>query len=84
MSFLKKLIPSAKPAAKPAAKSAAKAPKVKSGTKQTRGWFGGVGGASNLDKWYGECRGPCGEIGSQLQAQRALICVGSSTSNALV
>ncbi len=46
-------------------KAAAKAPAVKapvkkaaavlkSGTKTTRGWLGGAGGAQNLDKWYGE------------------------------
>jgi hypothetical protein len=26
---------------------------LKSGTKRTKGWFGGAGGAQDLDKWYG-------------------------------
>lgn len=38
-----------------APKAAAKKAVVKpSGTKSTRGWLGGAGGAQNLDKWYGE------------------------------
>jgi len=38
-------------APEPAAKKAVVKP---SGTKSTRGWLGGAGGAQNLDKWYGE------------------------------
>lgn len=38
-----------------APKKAAKKAVVKpSGTKSTRGWLGGSGGAQNLDKWYGK------------------------------
>jgi light-harvesting complex II chlorophyll a/b binding protein 5 len=52
-----------KAAAAPAKKAAGKAPAKKattvvkpsrSGSKATRGWLGGEGGANNLDKWYGK------------------------------
>lgn len=33
---------------------AVKAVKKATGGKGTKGWFGGVGGASDLDRWYGE------------------------------
>jgi len=40
-----------------APKAAAKKAVVKpSGSKSTRGWLGGAGGAQNLDKWYGPDR----------------------------
>jgi light-harvesting complex II chlorophyll a/b binding protein 5 len=43
--------------AKAAPKKAAAKKVVKpSGTKNTRGWLGGQGGAQNLDKWYGPDR----------------------------
>jgi light-harvesting complex II chlorophyll a/b binding protein 5 len=45
----------AKPAAKKAVSAAKKVVKP-SGTKSTRGWLGGQGGAKNLDKWYGPDR----------------------------
>jgi hypothetical protein len=35
-------------------KAAKKAAVKPSGTKTTRGWLGGAGGAQGLDKWYGE------------------------------
>lgn len=43
-------------AAKAAPKKAAKGTTVvrPSGSKATKGWLGGEGGATNLDKWYGE------------------------------
>ena len=28
---------------------------LKSGSKRTKGWLGGAGGAQDLDKWYGAC-----------------------------
>ncbi|KAG2501533.1 hypothetical protein HYH03_000040 [Edaphochlamys debaryana] len=42
----------------PAAKKGASKPvaKPKSGGKSTKGWFGGQGGAVNLDNWYGPDR----------------------------
>jgi light-harvesting complex II chlorophyll a/b binding protein 5 len=42
--------------AAPKAKAAAKKVVKPSGTKNTRGWLGGQGGAQNLDKWYGPDR----------------------------
>lgn len=56
MSQLKSLFSkaSSKAAPKPAKKAAAPA---KSGTKSTKGWFGGQGGSqTSLDKWYGPSR----------------------------
>ena len=40
-------VPQVKKAAPPAIKKA-------TGGKKTGGWFGGAGGAQDLDKWYGE------------------------------
>ncbi len=36
------------------AKQATKQVKKAASGKKTKGWFGGVGGAQDLDKWYGE------------------------------
>jgi hypothetical protein len=41
-------------APKAASKAAKKAVVKPSGSKTTKGWLGGSGGAQNLDKWYGE------------------------------
>jgi hypothetical protein len=49
--FKKAAAPKAPKQAPKAAKKAAVKP---SGTKTTRGWLGGAGGAQGLDKWYGE------------------------------
>lgn len=35
-------------------KAAKKVVKPSGGSKTTRGWLGGAGGAQGLDKWYGE------------------------------
>jgi hypothetical protein len=45
---------SAAKAPKQAAKAVKKAAVKMTGTKTTRGWLGGAGGAQGLDKWYGE------------------------------
>lgn len=46
-------------APKKAAKAAKKAvAKITPGSKTTRGWLGGAGGAQGLDKWYGEFAHP--------------------------
>lgn len=53
MNFLNKK--SAAPAKAKGKAAPKKAAVVKpSGSKATRGWLGGQGGAQNLDKWYGE------------------------------
>ncbi|WIA23179.1 hypothetical protein OEZ86_010071 [Tetradesmus obliquus] len=44
------------PAAKAPVKAAKKAVSKVTGTKATRGWLGGSGGAQGLDKWYGPDR----------------------------
>jgi hypothetical protein len=44
-----------KGATKAAPKATKKTVVKPSGTKTTKGWFGGAGGSqTNLDKWYGE------------------------------
>ena len=44
-------------APKAASKAAKKAVVKPSGSKTTKGWLGGSGGAQSLDKWYGEYHG---------------------------
>jgi hypothetical protein len=53
--LFKKSAPAAKPAKKAGTTKKAVV-KPSGGSKATRGWLGGAGGASNLDKWYGAYR----------------------------
>jgi len=54
--LFKKAAKAAPKAPKQAAKAVKKAVVKPSGTKTTRGWLGGAGGAQGLDKWYGPDR----------------------------
>ena len=54
---LKKAVPQLQKKAGQAQKSVTKQAKKATSGKSSKGWFGGAGGASDLDKWYGECTG---------------------------
>ena len=51
---LKKAAPQLQKKATQVQKSVTKQAKKATSGKATKGWFGGTGGASDLDKWYGE------------------------------
>jgi hypothetical protein len=52
---VQKAVPQLQKKATQVQKSATKQVKKAASGKSTKGWFGGVGGASDLDRWYGEC-----------------------------
>lgn len=64
--FFKKA--AAAPAKKAPAKKATTVVKPsRGGSKVTKGWFGGEGGANNLDKWYGKQRASAFWVGCNRQ-----------------